>query len=81
LKDKNPSVTPVPPVSGSAGSSQKTHRFMPTYIHSANLIINKSAIEQKVKGGCTSFGEHEIFTNIELNQERLLAFIQKYFRI
>jgi len=42
---------------------------MPTYIHLANLIINKSAIEQKVKGGCAAFREHKIFTNIELNQE------------
>jgi hypothetical protein len=42
---------------------------MPTYIHLANLIINKSAIEQKVKGGCKAFREHNIFTNIELNQE------------
>jgi hypothetical protein len=42
---------------------------MPTYIHLANLIINKSAIEQKVKGGCSAFREHRIFTNIELNQE------------
>ena len=42
---------------------------MPTYIHLANIIINKSAIEQKVKGGCAAFREHKIFTNIELNQE------------
>jgi hypothetical protein len=42
---------------------------MPTYIHLANLIINKSAIEQKVKGGCAAFREQKIFTNIELNQE------------
>ena len=42
---------------------------MPTYIHLANLIINKSAIEQKVKGGCATFREQKIFTNIELNQE------------
>ena len=42
---------------------------MPIYIHLANLIINKSAIEQKVKGGCAAFREHKIFTNIELNQE------------
>ena len=42
---------------------------MPIYIHLANLIINKSAIEQKVKVGCAAFSEHKIFTNIELNQE------------
>ena len=42
---------------------------MPTYIHLANLIINKSALEQKVKGGCAAFREHKIFTNIELNRE------------
>jgi hypothetical protein len=42
---------------------------MPTYIHLANLIINKSAIEQKVKGGCEAFRKHKIFTNLELNQE------------
>jgi hypothetical protein len=42
---------------------------MPTYIHLANLIIRKSAIEQKVLGGCVAFRENYIFRNIELNQE------------
>ena len=42
---------------------------MPTYIHLANLIIRKSAIEQKELGGCTAFRDNYIFQNIELNQE------------
>ena len=42
---------------------------MPTYIHLANLIIRKSAIEQKIVGGCATFRENYIFRNIELNQE------------
>ena len=42
---------------------------MPTYIHLANLIIPKSAIEQKMAGGCVAFRENYIFQNIELNQE------------
>jgi len=42
---------------------------MPTYIHLANLIIHKSAIEQKMAGGCTAFRENYLFQNIELNQE------------
>ena len=42
---------------------------MPTYIHLANLIIPKSAIEQKMAGGCAVFRENYLFQNIELNQE------------
>lgn len=42
---------------------------MPTYIHLANLIIHKSAIEQKIVGGCAAFRENYLFQNIELNQE------------
>jgi hypothetical protein len=42
---------------------------MPTYIHLANLIINKAAVEEKVDGGCDAFRKYLHERENELLQE------------
>lgn len=42
---------------------------MPTYIHLANLIINKEAVEKKVVGGCEAFRKYVHERENELLQE------------
>ena len=42
---------------------------MPIHIHLANLIIHKTAIDEKVVGGCHAFRNSLLFQGNKLNQE------------